>query len=211
LPEGAPVTGAWDWWLVQGSIVLLALAALAFVARHVHRWRRGEPINLPKVLFLLGVVPLHAFVCYHPAVLSAPLYTFAAFVTIFHDLQYYAIVWHHQRNRIHRPGVDRKRFGLAALVSRHLIIFFGCALALGVGSWILGCLVKVEMGCMHWVPSIISSDAIPLFGTITMQHVLLGMALGFVMHHYFIDQFIWRPSKDAQLRQDLRLTAPAGG
>jgi hypothetical protein len=207
LPAGEPQPGAWDWWLVQASIALLGVATLAFTARQIQRYCRGEAINVPKLLFLLAVVPLHAFVCYHPAVLDAPLYAFAAFVTIFHDIQYHAIVWHYQRNRIHRPGVDKKRFGLAAVVSRNIIVFFGCALALGVGSWALGCVIKVEIGCMNWVPTVIASDAIPLFGQITMQHVFMGMAMGFIMHHYFVDQFIWKTGRSEELQNDLKLTA----
>ncbi|MFO0968134.1 MAG: hypothetical protein U0793_21470 [Gemmataceae bacterium] len=164
---------------------------------------------MPKILFLLAVVPLHVFVCYHPAVLTAPIYAFAAFVTVFHDLQYHAIVWHYQRNRIHRPGVDPRRFGLAALVSRNLVIFLGCAVLLGVGSWGLGCMVQVEFGCMGWVPPVIASSAVPLFGDFTLQSVFFGIAARFIMHHYFVDQFIWRPSKDAGCAQDLRLSAPS--
>lgn len=211
LPYGSPVPGNWDWWIVQATIFAVFVTALVFVARQIYLWQTGLPLNVPKVLFLLAVVPLHIFVCYHPAVLTAPLSAFAAFVTIFHDIQYHAIVWHYQRNRIHRPGVDKTRFGWAATVSRNFFIFMACAVALGIGSWALGCLVQVEIGCMHWVPPVISSQAVPLFGRFTLQHVFFGIALGFIMHHYFVDQFIWRPSKDAQLRQDLKLNPQAPG
>lgn len=206
LPAGAPVPGSWDYWLVQGTILAVIGVCVTFAARQVYLWGTGQAINVPKILFLLGVVPLHIFVCYHPAVLTAPLVAIAAFVTIFHDIQYYAIVWNYQRNRIHRPGVDKSRFGWAAAVSKNLFIFMTCAVALGVGSFLLGCVVKVDMGCTGWVPPVISSDDYPLFGHFSLQHVFFGIALGFIMHHYFVDQFIWRPSKDAQLRKDLKLT-----
>lgn len=39
---------------------------------------------------------------------------------------------------------------------------------------------------------------------------LIGLSLclywGFVLHHYYVDQHIWRPHRDSQLRADLRLT-----
>jgi hypothetical protein len=205
LDPNGPVPGAWDHWLVSATVVAVGAAAVAFLARQAYLIRSAEPINVPKVLFLLAVVPLHVFVCYHPGVLKADFLAFAAFVTIFHDIQYHAIVWHYQRNRIHKPGVDKKRFGLAAYVSKNFFVFMSCAVALGIGAWLLGCFVQVEIGCMSWVPVVINSSAVPLFGSFTMQHIFMGMALGFIMHHYFVDQFIWRPSKDAQLRKDLKL------
>jgi len=207
LPTDGPLPGSWDYTVIQATVAAVSAAALVFVVRQAHLWRQGVALNLPKILFLFAVVPLHAFVCYHPAVLTAPLYAFAAFVTIFHDLQYHAIVWHYQQNRIHRPGVDSSRFGLAALVSKNFFVFMTCAVLTGVLAWSLGCLVEVEAGCMHIVPPLVHSDSLPLFGRFTWQHVFFGMALGMIMHHYFVDQFIWRPSKDAQLRKDLKLSS----
>ena len=42
---------------------------------------------------------------------------------------------------------------------------------------------------------------------VTLDQVFAGIVLGVSMHHYFVDQFIWRPSKDAELRKDLNLAA----
>ncbi len=70
---------------------------------------------------MLAVVPLHVYVCYASAVLTAPLLAFGAFVTIFHDIQYHAIIWFHHRNRYHRPGVDQRQFGPAPKISRNLL------------------------------------------------------------------------------------------
>jgi hypothetical protein len=206
-----PTPGSWHAWIVDGvlygAIASVALTSLAFAVRQAYCWWAGRTLNVPKILFLLAVVPLHCFVCFHPAVLTASLMSFSAFVTIYHDLQYHAIVWHYQRNRIHRPGVDRSRYGLAALISSHFVVFMGCAVAMGIGAWALSCLVKVETSCMHWVPNIVESNAWPLFGDFTLQHLFFSIAVGCIMHHYFVDQFIWRPSKDSELRQDLRLNA----
>src|SRR5262249_41000631 len=158
----------------------------------------GEPLNLPKILFLLAVVPLHTFVCYHPAVLTTSLLSFSAFVTIYHDIQYHAIVWHTQKRRLRQAADNPSRLGAAPPVTRHFVIYMSCAVALGVGSWLLGCSLGVEPGCGPIVPS----GEIPLFGVITLEDFFLCIALGFIMHHYFVDQFIWRPSKDTRLRQE---------
>jgi hypothetical protein len=154
------------------------------------------------VLFLFAVVPLHVVICYHPATLTAPVVAFSAFVTIFHDLQYHAIVWHYQRNRCHLPGVDSRRFGLAAFISRHFLIYAACALAVGAGGYYLGCALGVNtMACITLLPH---SDEV-LFGDVTPKMLFFGVALGLFMHHYFVDQYIWRPSKDPDLRRDLNV------
>ena len=119
---------------------------IAFVARQVQRWRRGEPLNLPKLLFVLALVPLYTLIGHHPAMLTAPILGFAAFVTVFHDFQYHAIVYCHQRRRCHRPGVDARAFGLGAVVSRSVWVYMGCAIGMGVVAWYLGCRLDVEPG-----------------------------------------------------------------
>ena len=35
---------------------------------------------------------------------------------------------------------------------------------------------------------------------------MVGAFIGFSMHHYWVDQFIWRPGKSEQLRRELKLT-----
>lgn len=204
LPAESPsFEGPWGW--EQGVIACTALAvgvaAAAFVLRQLQRWQMGAPVNVPKALFLLAVVPLHVLVCYHPAVLTASLLSFSAFVTIFHDLQYHAIVWHYQRTRCHRPGVDPRQFGVAGILSRHFALYMLCAVVMGVVAWRIGCSLGVEPGCIPVLPV----GEMRLFGDVSLQTLVFTVALGFLMHHYFVDQFIWRPSKDAELRKDLNI------
>jgi hypothetical protein len=201
--EGATGSGwTWENTLIAVTAAAVAIAGVIFLVRQLVRWRQALPINLPKVLFLLGVVPLHVVICYHPATLTAPVVAFSAFVTIFHDLQYHAIVWHYQRNRCHLPGVDSRRFGLAAFISRHFLIYAACALAVGAGGYYLGCALGVNtMACIPLLPH---SDEV-LFGDVTPKMLFFGVALGLFMHHYFVDQYIWRPSKDPDLQRDLNV------
>jgi hypothetical protein len=199
---------AWESAAAAALAGSVAVIGLAFLARQAQLWLRGDPVNVPKILFLLAVVPLHVVVCYHPAMYAMDeavvFLSFAAFVTVFHDIQYHAIVWHYQKNRYRRPGADARRYGPAALVGRHFAIYAACAVLLGVGAWVLGCWVLgIEPGC---VPLLGMVDT-QLFGAIQVRHFLTGVAIGLIMHHYFVDQFIWRTSKDAQLRQDLQVAA----
>jgi hypothetical protein len=186
--------------LVQGALLLLCVL---FVARQARRWQRGEAVNGPKLLLFLAVVPLYSLVGFHPVTLAAEMLAFSAFVTVFHDVQYHAIVYNHQRNRCHRAGADPARFGLAALVTRSPFLYLGCAAAMGAGAWMLSCRLDLYAGCTP----LLESGAVPLFGEVRLRDLFAGFALSFAMHHYFVDQFIWRPSKSAELRRDLRLEA----
>lgn len=177
------------------SAAAVAVLALAFVARQAERWRGGEPVNGPKVLFLLAVVSLHAFVGFHPATRTAGLLGFAAYVTVFHDVQYQAIVWHAQRARL----ADGRPHGLAAWVCSRFAVYYGCALAMGVGLWAVGCALNVQPGCTP----LVDAAEVPLFAELTLKDLAALTVLGFAMHHYFLDQFIWRPSQDAGLRREL--------
>lgn len=38
-----------------------------------------------------------------------------------------------------------------------------------------------------------------------LNELLYGVFLGVLMHHYFVDQFIWRPSRDASVQKNLKL------
>ncbi|SHK94515.1 hypothetical protein [Rhodothermus profundi] len=193
----------WEQWVVAFTAAAVGTLAVVFGIRQLVRIIRGEPINLPKILFMLAVVPLHVYICYAPAVLTAPLLAFGAFVTIFHDIQYHAIVWFHHRNRYHRPGVDPRQFGLAPKISRSLLTYFGCAIFFAAIFRLLGCTLDVHPGC---APFVITSE-VPLFGELNTDALLKGFLIGFPLHHYFVDQYIWKPSKSKSLRRDLKLEA----
>jgi hypothetical protein len=191
---------------LAGGAALVFVCAAWFATRQVALWRSGEPINLPKVLFLLAVVPLHLFVGWHPATLTTGLFAFGAFVTIFHDVQYHAIVWHAQQVKLSR-SIDTDQHGLSAWVSRNFLIYMGCAVAMGIVAWFIGCSLGIRPGCYP----IIEPWDHKLFGNVWLWHLITGAVLGGIMHHYFVDQFIWRPSKDEQVRRDLTETATAAG
>jgi hypothetical protein len=211
LPEGGRLAAlvdpaylgglAWEHWVVAVSAALVGTLAVAFLVRQVLRVQVGEKVNGPKMLFLLAVVPLHVYVCFSPAVLSASLLAFSAFITSYHDIQYHAIVWFHHRNRYHRPGVNQRQYGLAPKVSKNLLTYFGCGIFFALVFRLLGCTFDVHPGC---IPFVISSD-VQLFGAIHTDALLKGFMLGFPLQHYFIDQFIWKTSKSKSLRKDLKL------
>ena len=193
----APVTNLGA--VVTVSAIAVVVVALVFAARQIQRWRLGLPVNVPKILFLSAVVPLHLSIGYSEAVLTAPILGFAAFVTIFHDVQYHAIVWFYQRNRYRND--DAARFGPAAWVGRSFVTFIACALTSGALMGFAGCSLGVQPGCTP----LVDTSGMTLFGGVSLRDLFFGLFLGFLMHHYFLDQFIWRPSRDERLRLDLDL------
>ncbi len=201
----------WEWLVVQGTLVLAASALLLLVARQIVLWQRGGKLNVPKILFLLAVIPLHMLVCYHPSSTTLHVLGFSACVTIFHDVQYHAIVWYYQKNRMEKAGDEAKaKYGLAAKIGKSFPIYVMCAVGMGLTLGLLGCVIEVNPGCFpNWVP-MVGSKSMDLYGSdatgyMTMNELFYGVFLGVLMHHYFVDQFIWRPSKDKNVQEDLKL------
>ncbi len=192
---------SWEHWIVALTVATVGTLSIAYIVRQFARVRQGEKVNGTKTLFLLSVVPLHVYVCYSEAVLTASLLAFSAFVTIFHDLQYHALIWFHHRNRYHRPGVDKKQFGLAPKLSESMLTYAACAIGFALIFRLLGCTLNVHPGC---APFLITSE-IQLFGSINSDALLKALLLGFPLHHYFVDQYIWKTSKSKELQKDLKL------
>ncbi len=80
-------------WLAPGVVAAL------YLARQLRRFRDGQPVNLPKMLLLLGVAPLHWWTFELVSWQAA-----APTVTIVHNLQYHAIIRFHNRNRYGAKG-----------------------------------------------------------------------------------------------------------
>lgn len=197
------VPGAgWESIVVKLTFAAALAALFIIVARQVIRWQRGGSLNLPKIMFMLAVVPLHMVVCYHPASTTLNLLGFSACVTIFHDMQYHAIVWYYQKNRTAKAGgAAREKYGFAAKIGRSFPLYLLCAVGMGLTLGLLGCLLDVNAGCIP----VINSSEVALFGTMSLSELFFGVFMGVLMHHYFVDQFIWRPSKDKNVREDLKL------
>jgi hypothetical protein len=192
---------SWEHVVIILSVVAVVGVSVAFAVRQVQRWRKGLPLNVPKILFLIAVLPLYAYICYSQAVLTAPLLAFPAFVTVYHDVQYFAIIWFYNRNRYHRPGMDVSKYGLAAKITKNFAIFLTCCIAMAAALRLLGCSFEVHPGCG---PLVLTSEKI-LFAEFSTRELLRSLLQGMAMHHYFVDQFIWKPSKDRELQDDLKL------
>jgi hypothetical protein len=72
--------------------VLLAL----FIARQIWKLAVGEPINLPKILFLTSAMGTHYFIFFATA---TPFLVAEALETAYHDVQYQGWLMHYQRRK----------------------------------------------------------------------------------------------------------------
>jgi len=194
---------------VPGTEVLIARACWAaalvvvalFTARQLQRWRAGLGINSPKVLLLAAALGLSALL-FSPWVMDrVDFLMFTVVVTAFHNVQYHGIVWFYHRNRYHGPGVDSAAFGLAPRISQRFLIYAACGVAFTVLYRALGCGFGVHPGCGAFDMNV------PLAAGLSLRDLAAGFMWGFAFHHYYLDQKIWRVSRDTGLNRDLKLSA----
>jgi len=179
---------------------VLAVVGL-FAARQVQRWRAGAGINGPKVLLLAAALGLSALLFSPPVVARIEFIMVAVVVTAFHNIQYHGIVWFYHRNRYHTPSADRAAFGLAPRVSQRFLIYAACGVAFTLLYRGLGCGFGAHPGCGTF-------DAHVMLGAgVSLRDLMVGFIWGFGMHHYYLDQKIWRVSRDSGLNKDLKLSS----
>ena len=190
----------WEQHVVLGTLIIVGTLLAIFFGRQIYKVLNGQKIALPKILFLAAVLPLHLYMCYSDYLLMTGLLTFTMIITIYHDCQYIAIVWFYNKKRY---GGDRKkaieRFGFAAKLSRNLWVYMGFAIMVSIPVWAFGCLINRIPACdrgPYWGEQI-------MLDTTTWIAFFIILTSGFQMHHYILDQYIWRPGKDKKLREDM--------
>ncbi len=162
------------WEPVAWTVV--AVTVSLYLARQIVRARAGDPIDTPKYLLFLSVIPLHwftfAFLSWQAAVPT---------VTIVHNLQYHAIVWFHNRNRYADLSTPARNGLIPAAVSRSL-------LAYGAVGLLFSALYRI-----------------PGFHLGNVSDLAFGLFCGFGLTHYYLDSRIWRVRHDPGLRAALQL------
>lgn len=210
--EGVSIIGyvidlRWEHLVVLATLIAVGALLTIFIGRQIQRIMNGERVALPKLLFLAAVLPLHLYMCYSQHLLATGLLTFTMIITIYHDCQYIAIVWFYNQNRY---GGEKKksieRYGFAAKLSRNFFLYIGFAIVVGsLPAWGLGCLIGripvCQIGPVWGAETILNST--------TWIAFYIMFTSGFQMHHYILDQYIWRPGKDKRLREDLKVQSQA--
>lgn len=192
--------------LVFGLALLAALSLAAlFFAFQIGKLLRGEPVNLPKVVFLSSVLLLHGVVSFGGVLPAESTLPFTAVITIYHDIQYLFIVWFHGKNRYGTTAESRRAFGIAGYLSKSFPRFMAAALlTMSLPIWTFGCAIGRVQVCPgpDWGQA-------TFLGETTWILFFAAVTAGFQMHHYVLDQYIWRPSRSAKLREELRLESAA--
>ncbi|MEZ5990592.1 MAG: hypothetical protein R3F30_16060 [Planctomycetota bacterium] len=182
-----------------GPVVFWALQAL-FALSLVRRVAQGRGINLPVVLVVLTSVGLHWVVVRSvlflpPEFVAADAvggkqiahYAFVPLVTIFHNIQYHALIWSYNRTKYHGPDAE-ERYGPAAAVNRNLAVYFACGLLFTVFS--IG--VQLIGGELDW--KVFTDPQNPAW-------VWIATGIwGWSFMHYYLDSRIWRVRSDEKLR-----------
>jgi hypothetical protein len=116
-------------------------------------------------------------------------------IGVFHNMQYVGLVWFHNRNRY--AGPDRGH-GLARAVSGSPVRYFAAVLGFSAIYYLIACSTGVYPGCAAFLGR--------RLGPFTINQLGLCAWWGIALHHYVLDQKIWRIAGDPELRKNLGLT-----
>ncbi|WP_163994889.1 hypothetical protein [Pyxidicoccus caerfyrddinensis] len=193
----------WEPVVAGACFALVGALVVLYAVRQVLRWRAGQRVNGPKMLMMGAALGLTAVVFWPSVSARMDFIMFAVAVTAFHNVQYHGVVWFYHRNRYHSAGVDPKAFGWAPQVSRRFVIYAVCGVVFTLLYRGLGCGFGAHPGCGGF------DLRLPLAAGLTLRDLMGGFIWGFALHHYYLDQKIWRVSRDAGLNKDLKLGTPS--
>lgn len=114
----------------------------------------------------------------------------AIMMTLFHNIQYHAIVWHYNRKKYRDAS-----FGAATYFNRSFLIYAA------VGIFFAAFYVAAAWFSTEY-PSLSGEFSEPAF--VPMAFLLWW---GLLFHHYYLDQKIWRLSKTKDLQRQLGIAA----
>jgi hypothetical protein len=161
--------------------------------------------NLRALAYGLLVLVLHALI-YLVAGRFEPVYAastgpdtdfllLSVMVTIFHNVQYVALVWSYNRRRHSETPVEER--DLAAWLSRSIPRYLAACAAFSIVYFALASSTGVYPGLRIFEHRVL--------GDVSWNQVGLALWWGLALHHYVLDQCIWRVSKDARLRAELNV------
>lgn len=187
-PALGPLEAALAWGCVAAWVVALA----SFVVR---RARAAAP-SPTKTGYVLAALASYGVIYFGVARLE-PVYPQArgpdeAFMLIsvmtalFHGVQYVALVWVHERNRLAERASLARYVGLLTLFSLGLYLAAGAA-------------TGVFPGLHPW------SEA--TLGPVSVNELGLSLWWGLALHHYVVDAYVWRVRGDRRLARNLGLSS----
>jgi tetratricopeptide (TPR) repeat protein len=171
-------------WLAA-TCVVFAL----YVANAIRATRRGEPPSPRKLWLLASTLPFFAFTA---SFVQRPLEGYVLF-EICHDVQYLALVWMINRNRVERDASKAGTGGLLRFLFRPhaalVLAYLGLCLAFGATGHVY----------RTWIDDPFT------------QRIALSTVSAMALLHYYLDGFIWKirePANQASLDLALRPIEP---
>ena len=175
LKQSRAVNAAEDLLLIA-YLLLLAV----FVARQIQKICSGIPVNAPKLLLFLAVVPLQWLAFGYATTFGFEGIIRAGIVAgLFHSFQYHRLIWFHNHNRYSEPASE-SRFGLAATLARNFGYYALAAISLNLALNVLPAMML---------------PASPVKAAVW----------GFAFTHYCLDARIWKVRGNRELAAALRL------
>jgi len=167
--------------LVQmASLVVFLVTLGVFLLKSWSNYQEGK-LNLPKVFLFAAVLIAHNSIL----LLSAPYVVLYACLTIFHNVQYHRLIRLYAVNKYK----DEEEYGFATTLAKNLVLFCVLAVAFNFVSTLpragLGMFVENEF----------------------IYYIAATFFWGIAFHHYIIDSIIWRPSRDRDVKINLREAA----
>jgi len=191
-----PFISAILFWLPI-LISLVIITSLIFTLLRHLRNKRAATQTDQFLLICIGTqsIILYAFSSYEPVLINASnsaqyFMGITILLTLFHNIQYLAFVWRYNEKQY----VQQPHSGLAKFLNKNIIRFFIAGLAFS------SLYVYLEWA-MGEYPSLLGH-----YENNYNNATLIALALwwGFSMHHYYLDQKIWRPSKSKSLKQKIQ-------
>jgi hypothetical protein len=145
--------------------------------------RKGQTISLQKIILLSSVIITNNFIL----ALDMPYIAAYACITVFHNIQYHAIIRFHNKNKY---LTNEKTFGWASKITKNIALFI--ILALG-------------FNLIFTLPRTASEYITHEFLVCLVASFFWGV--GF--HHYILDAIIWRPSRDKEVKAHLNIKQTA--
>jgi hypothetical protein len=184
-------------------VALLVVFGACLVVFAVSEWTRpGRERSAPKIGYVLLAITTTG-IGYFAVGSREPIYAASTtpdqdfvvvsmIASVFHAVQYVGLVWHHNARRYEGQQGDLARWASArfaryALVLLAFSIFYG-ALAASTGVY----------------PKLVALAGARV-GPVTANQLALALWWGIAIHHYWLDQNIWRIRGDRPLAKALGL------
>ena len=185
---GPPLPAAAFVWLTRVWFALTVVVTVLYLAHTLRRFRSGESPNPLKFVLIAGTF---IYLTYAASMLDQPMVGYAMFES-WHDIQYLAIVWMFNINRVRRTREAGSFLGFIFRPRAILVVAY-VAMCLAFGSL---------------------THAWRFFEDATLARVAAAFVVAMALLHYYLDGFIWKirepDTRGVLVGSDAGATEPSG-